>query len=116
MSGLSLPNSVARLISAIGLPLLCCRQSRLARLRALRRQSQVGGVRGRSPGTQPRRPPELALTAQTDARHLVARQDELYVPVELEPEVVSHPVPEPLQAPATDPTYTLNRSSSGRSW
>src|SRR5713101_6278380 len=101
MSGLSLPNSVARLISAIGLPLLCCRQSRLARLRALRRQSQVVGVRGRSPGTQPRRPPQLALTAQADARHLVACQDELDVPIELEPDVVPHPMPEPLQASAT---------------
>src|SRR5262245_43649675 len=98
MIGLSLPNRVARLISAIGLPLLCRRQSRQTRPRELRYQSQIVGVRLRPPGAQPRRPPELTLTTEPNARHLVARQDELDFPVELEADVVTHPVPEPLQA------------------
>src|SRR6266849_8034309 len=100
MSGLSLPNRFARLISAIGRPLLRRRQSRPRRPRALRCQSQVVGVRDRSPGAQPRRPREFAFTAAANAGHLVARQDELNVPIELEPDVVPYPVLEPFQAPA----------------
>src|SRR5713101_8495295 len=100
MIGLSLPNRVARLISAIGRPLLDCRRSRPTRPRALRHQSQVVGIRGRSPGAQPRRPPQVTFTAETDARHLVARQHELHFPIELEPDVVPHPVPEPFEATA----------------
>src|SRR6266850_114511 len=100
MIGLSLPNRVARLISAIGRPLLCRRQSRRTRPRALRCQSQIVGVRGRSPSAQPRRPAQLTLAAQEDARHLIAGQDELDVPIELEPDIVANPIPESLEARA----------------
>src|SRR5206468_10220007 len=97
MIGLSLPNRVARLISAIGRPLLRRRQIHPRRPRALRYQSQVVSIRDRLPGAQPRRPPQLAFTAKADAGHLVARQDQLHVPVELEPDIAPHPVLEPLQ-------------------
>src|SRR5438309_7906488 len=101
ISGLSLPNRVARLISAIGRPLLRRRQSRPRRPRSLRCQSQIVSVGGSSSGTQPRRPPQLAFAAEANAGHLVARQHELHVPIELEPDVISHPMLEPFQAPAT---------------
>src|SRR5262245_45573344 len=100
MIGLSLPNRVARLISAIGRPLLCRRRSRRTRPRTLRCQSQIVGVRGLPPSSQPRRPAQLPLAAEKDARHLVAGQDELDVPVEFESDIVANPVPEPLEARA----------------
>src|SRR6267142_1041235 len=52
------------------------------------------------PSAQPRRPAQLTLAAQEDARHLVAGQDELDVPIELEPDIVANPIPESLEARA----------------
>src|SRR5215472_13375211 len=90
IKGLSLPNRVARLISAIGRPLLRRRSIRPTRPRALRRQNQIVCVRRPLPGAQPCRPPQLALAAQADAGHLFARQHELDVPIELESDVVAY--------------------------
>src|SRR4029450_1386634 len=98
MIGFSLPNRVARLISAIGRPLLCRRQSRRTRPRTLRCQIQIVGVRGRAPGAQPRPPCPLPPATEGAARHLVVSQHELTVPIELEPDIVANPVPEPREA------------------
>src|SRR5262249_27442091 len=98
--GLSLPNRVARLISAIGRPLSSRLHSRGTRPRTLGCQSQIVGVRGHLPSSQPRRPAQLSLAAEHDARHLVAGQDELDVPVEFEPDIVATTTPEPLEARA----------------
>src|SRR5262250_2474606 len=106
MRGLSLPNRVARLISAIGRPLLRRRSLRPRQPRALRRQNQIVSVRGSRPGAQPRRPPELALAAEADAGHLVARQHELDVPIEFVSDIVADPVLEPLETPATGQEIT----------
>src|SRR5262245_50171781 len=97
MIGLSLPNRVARLISAIGRPLLWRGQSGRTRPRTLRCQSQIVGVRGRVPGSQPRCPAQLPLATEEDARHLVASQHELDVPIKLEPDIVANPIPEPCE-------------------